>query len=121
LDEFAVFLRNNPESIALYHKQLDRLSYDKKIDIQDLLLASKLKELSKKDDLEAASELNSIRDETKDWFMEQLNSFPKGSQEREWFDSLDAQSKLSTVRKIIDLVDKVPNAFLNLAGFSVQQ
>nr|MBR6100381.1 hypothetical protein [bacterium] len=105
----------------MYHKQLDRLSYDKKIDIQDLLLASKLNKISEKKDLEAVKELNSIRDETKDWFMEQLNSFPEGSQEREWFDSLDAQSKLSTVRKIIDLVDKVPNVFLNLAGLSVQQ
>ena len=121
LKEFSSFLKANPEAIALYHKQLDRLSYDKKIDIQDLLLASRLKKISEKKDLEAVNELNSIRDETKDWFMEKLNSFPEGSPEREWFDSLDAQSKLSTVRKVIDLVDKVPNIFLGLAGLSVQQ
>ncbi len=90
LQEFSAFLKKYPEAIAVYHKELDKRSYNAGVDLSDLLTASQLKNLQNKKDIQQLSELNSIRDETKVWFDEQMASLPKDSEEREWFDSLDA-------------------------------
>jgi hypothetical protein len=64
----------------------------------------------------AEVELNEIRDERKLWFENEIKKDPAA---KEWYESLSPEDKLSTVRNIIDVMDKVPNAFLSLAGLSV--
>ncbi len=115
-ENFKQFLKNNPDSIAMYRQRLDKLSYNKTVDLRDLLTAKWQESLSNREKAVAEVELNEIRDERKLWFENEIKKDPAA---KEWYESLSPEDKLSTVRNIIDVMDKVPNAFLSLAGLSV--
>lgn len=115
-NNFKQFLKNNPDSIVMYRQRLDKLSYNRTVDLRDLLTAKWQEWLLKRENAVAEVELNEIRDERKLWFEDQIKRDPAA---KEWYESLSAEWKLSTVRNIIDVMDKVPNALLSFAGLSV--
>ena len=97
------------------------MSYNQSIDAEDLVTESGLNGLKRRRNLEEVKVLNIPNSEYRKRFEDKLSSLPKDSPQRKWFDSLDDASRRSAMRVVIDIMDKIPNIVLSVAGLSVTE
>lgn len=111
LDYLSDFMKRHPEVVSYYHHELDSLSYIYTSDLQELVTKTGLEWLLKKEDLRASDELNQLSDENSRWFLNKIKSYPEGSEERKFFESMSDKDKLESIKRMNNTLNVVAWAF----------